>query len=232
VNATERSGRRDAVRTLLAVQTTTAWPERLSASSGPSARAEDDRRAGTLHCGVAPAAPAASSVTSTAAASARVTGRGHVIWFKPLDTRGVTDFRVQRYHNQPVLTWWRGRAPPHARNGFYVIYDSTYRKIADVHAGNGLVGDIHEFRITPRDTALITVYHRHRAALAALGGPEDGLIYDGIVQELDIATGRVLFEWHSFPQVGLQESYAKPPRTRPGKKTGPFDYFHVNSVDL
>jgi hypothetical protein len=157
---------------------------------------------------------------------------GRVVWFKPLDTRGVTDFRVQRYRGQPVLTWWRGRAPPHARNGFYVIYDSTYRKIADVHAGNGLVGDIHEFRITPRDTALITVYHRHRVDLSPLGGPKDGLIYDGIVQELDIATGRVLFDWHSYPPVGLRESYAKPPRVRPGKRTGPFDYFHINSIDL
>jgi hypothetical protein len=157
---------------------------------------------------------------------------GHVVWFKPLDTRGVTDFRVQRYHGQPVLTWWRGRAPPHARNGFYVIYDSTYRKIADVHAGNGLVGDIHEFRITPRDTALITIYHRRRADLSSVGGPKDGQVYDGIVQELDIATGRVLFEWHSFPQVGLRESYWKPPAARPGKRPGPFDYFHVNSIDL
>jgi hypothetical protein len=157
---------------------------------------------------------------------------GQLVWFKPLDTRGVTDFRVQRYHGQPVLTWWRGRAPPHARDGFYVIYDTAYRKIADVHAGNGLVGDIHEFRITPRDTALITVYHRRRVDLSRLGGPKDGQIYDGIVQEIDIATHRVLFEWHSFPQVALAESYARPPRVRPGKRTGPYDYFHVNSIDL
>ena len=157
---------------------------------------------------------------------------GQLIWFRPLDTRGVTDFRVQRYRGQPVLTWWRGRAPPHARNGFYVIYDSSYRKIADVHAGNGLVGDIHEFRITPRDTALITVYHRRRVDLSSLGGPKDGQIYDGIVQEIDIATHRVLFEWHSYPQVALSESYANAPRVRPGKGTGPYDYFHVNSIDV
>jgi hypothetical protein len=144
---------------------------------------------------------------------------GRLVWFKPLNTHGVTDFRVQRYHAQPVLTWWRGRAPPHARNGFYVVYDSSYKKLADVHAGNGLVGDIHEFRITPRDTALITVYHRRRTAR--------GLIYDGIVQEIDIATRKVLFEWHSYPQVGLDESYARPPR----KASVPYDYFHINSID-
>jgi hypothetical protein len=156
---------------------------------------------------------------------------GHVVWFKPLDTHGVTDFRVQQYHGQPVLTWWRGRNPPRARDGFYVIYDTSYKKIADIRAGNGLVGDIHEFRITPRDTALITVYHRRKADLRPVGGPRDGLVYDGIVQELDITTGRVLFEWHSYPQVSLKESYQRPPRVRPGKRLSPYDYFHINAID-
>lgn len=151
---------------------------------------------------------------------------GNVVWFKPLDTRGVTDFRVQRYHGQPVLTWWRGRAPPHARDGFYVIYDTSYRKIADVQAGNHLVGDIHEFRITPQDTALITIYHRRPADLSSVGGAKDGQIYDGIVQEIDIATRRVLFEWHSFPRVGLKESYVAVPHR------GAYDYFHINSIDV
>jgi hypothetical protein len=151
---------------------------------------------------------------------------GNVVWFKPLDTRGVTDFRVQRYRGQPVLTWWRGRAPPHARDGYYVIYDSSYPKIADVQAGNGLVGDIHEFLITPQDTAFITVYHRRPADLSSVGRSRHGTIYDGIVQEVDVATRRVLFEWHSFPRVALTESYAKAPRR------GAYDYFHINSIDV
>ena len=35
--------------------------------------------------------------------------RGQVVWFDPLPTSGVTDFKVQRYHGKPVLTWWQGR---------------------------------------------------------------------------------------------------------------------------
>lgn len=153
--------------------------------------------------------------------------RGNVVWFKPLDTKGVTDFRVQRYHGQPVLTWWRGRAPAHSKDGYYVIYDSAYRKITSVQAGNGLVGDIHEFRITPRDTALMTVYHRRPADLRPVGGRKNGEIYEGIVQEVDISTGRVLFEWRSFPQVGVKESYWPVVQ-----KNAPFDYFHINAVDV
>ena len=33
---------------------------------------------------------------------------------------------------------------------------------------------------------------------------------DGIVQELDIESGEVLFEWHSLEHVGLEESLYEP----------------------
>ena len=158
--------------------------------------------------------------------------RGEVVWFKPLNTRGVTDFRVQQYRGKPVLTWWRG----HVSNvgvgdGWYVIYDTSYRPVAEVRPGNGLVGDVHEFLITKNNTALFTVYHRLPLDLSSVGGPKEGKIWDGIVQEVDIRTGRVLFEWHSYPQVAITESYAPPPKAQAGPKAPPFDYFHVNSID-
>jgi len=41
-----------------------------------------------------------------------------------------------------------------------------------------------------------------------------------------------LFEWHSWPAVGLKESYAPPPKVAKGKKAPPDDYFHINSIDV
>jgi hypothetical protein len=157
---------------------------------------------------------------------------GRLVWFRPLDTRGVADFRVQSYGGRPVLTWWRGRAVKGVGDGYYVIVDGAYHQIATVTAGNGLTGDIHEFLITPRGTALITVYRRVARDLTPVGGPRQGSIFEGVVQELDVATGRVLFEWHSGEHVGLAESYADPPPAQQGAKAAPYDYFHVNSVDL
>jgi hypothetical protein len=160
--------------------------------------------------------------------------RGQVVWFHPLKrTKGVTDFRAQRYHGKPVLTWWRGRVSDVGVgiNGWYVIYDQSYRPVAEVRPGNGLVGDVHEFLLTSRDTALMTIYHRRHVDLRALGGPKDGLIWDGIVQEVDIPTGRLLFEWHSFPEIGVAESYSNPPKKQLGTKPFPYDYIHLNSID-
>jgi hypothetical protein len=149
-----------------------------------------------------------------------VDNQGHVVWFHPLDTRGVTDFRVQRFRGRPVLTWWRGR-PTHGKgDGNYAIFDTSYRGVAEVRPGHGLVGDIHEFAITPRDTALLTIFHRVRR--------NGRVVFEGALQELDIASGRVLFEWHSIDHVTLDESYTPVPR----KRRIPYDYFHVNSIDV
>lgn len=157
--------------------------------------------------------------------------KGQVIWFYPLETKAVADFRAQLYHGRPVLTWWRGRAPLGIGSGFYVMFDSAYHHVADIRAGNGLSGDVHEFLITPRNTALLTVYHRIPQDLSPVGGPKQGRVFDGIVQELDIASGRVLWQWSSIAHVGVDESYAPIPPAAKGAKAAPVDYFHINSVD-
>jgi hypothetical protein len=159
--------------------------------------------------------------------------KGQLVWFHPLKlTKGVTDFRAQRYRGKPVLTWWRGRVSNvGVGDGWYVIYDASYRPIAEVRPGHGLVGDVHEFRLTAHDTALMTIYHRRHVDLRSVGGPQDGLIWDGIVQEVDIPTGHVLFEWHSYPEIGVAESYSSPPKKQLGTKAFPYDYIHLNSID-
>src|SRR5919198_2103792 len=157
--------------------------------------------------------------------------RGQVVWFYPLETKAVADFRAQLYHGRPVLTWWRGRAPKGVGSGYYVMFDSAYHHVADIRAGNGLSGDVHEFLITPRNTALLTVYHRIPQDLSSVGGPKQGRIFDGIVQEVDIASGRVLWQWSSIAHVPVEESYAPIPPASKGAKAAPVDYFHINSVD-
>jgi hypothetical protein len=162
-----------------------------------------------------------------------IDGSGELVWFHPLDTHAVADFRAQTYDGKPVLTWWRGKATLGVGDGYYVIMDDSYHQIATVTAGNGLTGDIHEFLITPQNTALITVYNRLPRDLSSIGGPKQGWIWDGIVQEIDIATGRVLFEWHSADEVAVTESYAKPPTaSAKGPTASTYDYFHINSIDL
>jgi hypothetical protein len=153
---------------------------------------------------------------------------GHVVWFKPAANREeATDFRVQTYQGRPVLTWWQGRLIGGEGRGEGVIYDQHYRPVRRVRAGNGFSADLHEFQLTPQSTALLLSYDRVKMDLRRYGGSRDGTVVDGIVQEVDLATGLVLFEWHSVDHISLTESAAPAPRNGEA-----WDYVHLNSVAL
>jgi Arylsulfotransferase (ASST) len=154
-----------------------------------------------------------------------VAGDGQPIWENPLAGRVTTNFRVQSYRGSPVLTWWEGLIEYGHGVGEYVIADASYRTIRRVQAAGGLRGDLHEFVITPRDTALLTSYVIRNADLSSVGGSRKATIQDAIFQEVDLATGRLLLEWHSLDHVPLKESYAP-------VEAKNWDFFHINSVDL
>jgi hypothetical protein len=148
---------------------------------------------------------------------------GQPIWENPLAGMVTTNFRVQSYRGSPVLTWWEGSIELGHGVGEYVIADASYRTIRRVQAARGLRGDLHEFVITPQDTALLTSYVVTGADLSSVGGSRDGTIQDAIFQEVDLATGKVLLEWHSLDHIPLAESYSP--------ASADWDFFHINSVD-
>ena len=160
-----------------------------------------------------------------------VDNRGQVVWFDPLPTKGVADFKEQTYQGKPVLTWWQGTVAKegHALAGGYRIMDSSYHVIKVVQAGHGLTGDIHDFQLTPNGTALMTIFDKVPMNLSSVGGPGKGYVLEGSIQEVSVATGKVLFEWHSSKHVSPTESYL-PLGPKTGRFRSPYDYFHINSV--
>ena len=51
---------------------------------------------------------------------------------------------------------------------------------------------------------------------------------DGVVQEIDIATGKVLFQWNSADHV----PYSQSEQPLPASASTPWDWFHINAVKL
>jgi hypothetical protein len=155
---------------------------------------------------------------------------GEAVWFHPLPTgTEATNLQVQQLDGQPVLTWWQGSIPPQGfGEGEDIILNSAYKQIGSVHAGNGYSADLHDFHITPQNTALITVFDPIYCNLSAVGGPSDGAATDSIFQEIDLKTGLVRREWHSLDHVPLGDSYSSP---QDANSEWPFDYFHLNSID-
>ena len=158
-----------------------------------------------------------------------IDNQGNVIWFHPVPAgQEASDFRTQTYHGQPVLTWWQGTGLGGLAQGTDYIYNDRYQQIATVSAGNGLSADGHEFLITPWNTALILAYTTATADLTSIGGPADQTVIDGVVQEVDIRTGKVLFQWNSADHV----PYSASEQPLPASPSTPWDWFHINAVHL
>jgi hypothetical protein len=157
---------------------------------------------------------------------------GGLVWFAPADDPQLSAFgvRVQRYRHRPVLTYWEGRLiPPALRgDGVGVILDRHYHRVRTITAGDGYRPyglDEHEITLTSRSTALVSVTAPVHADLSPVGGPRNGVVFDSIIQEIDIATGKVVWEWHALGHVPLTNSYlGKPVRGKP------YDFFHLNSI--
>lgn len=161
-----------------------------------------------------------------------VDGEGEPMWFRPLeDGREVTNFTVSHYRGEPVLMWWEGQIQGSGYGlGEAVIVDRSYRELARVRAAAGRSMDLHALSLTPEGTALFTCYPDVvETDLTAVGGPRRAPVFESIIQEVDVASGRLLFEWRSLENVPVADSYM--PVQDPSLKW-PYDYFHANSIDL
>ncbi|MFJ7904759.1 arylsulfotransferase family protein [Streptomyces sp. NPDC096198] len=173
---------------------------------------------------------------------------GSPVWFRPLSYSNLqnADFRVQRYRDprthrsQPVLTWWQGSLaiPPWYTNlpggapepgGCYYVYDDHYHLLRTVFARHGFNADEHEFLLTRRGTALFIASKPVPMDLTRYGGPRNGAIEDSEVQEVDLATGKLVFSWDMLRHV--DPAYSEVPASDASSSGGVWDAYHMNSID-
>jgi Arylsulfotransferase (ASST) len=158
--------------------------------------------------------------------------KGALVWYQPGGGQSVHNVRVQRYQGSPVLTYWQGGYvnPPGGGRGQDVILDQHYQTIHTVTAGNGYQSqgaDYHDFVLGHEGseaTAFIAIWAPVQANLTSVGGPANGQAYDWIIQEIDVATGKVIWEWHALGHVPVSDSYL------PYAFGQRYDYFHLNSI--
>jgi hypothetical protein len=151
---------------------------------------------------------------------------GDPVYFRPAAPRTVMDFRAGTLRGRPVLSWWEGRYVfGVGKVGEYVIVDDTYREIARFSSARHRRPDFHEVLLTDDGTLLVTAYETRAADLTAVGGPSAGLVYGGVVQELAVPSGRLLWEWRSLDHVAITETVSD-------ELGSPFDYFHINAIEI
>lgn len=150
---------------------------------------------------------------------------GRMVWFSPASRGSAFNLDVQSYRGTPALTWWQGAVASAHGYGTGEIGDDAFHSVQAIHAGHGLQTDLHDLQLTSRGTALITAYETATTDLSSIGGPAKGRVFVGHVQEIELGTGRVLFDWRSLDHVGVDESMQPAPRSDQG-----YDYFHLNAV--
>ena len=174
-------------------------------------------------------APGASNgkilIGSKDAGAGIYTSDGEPVWFRP---GVIMDFRVQRYRGKPVLTWYQKATKGSGlKRSTYIIANRNFKIIRKVRPGNGLDPDSHEFRLTNRGTALVSAYRsRGGFNLSRYGLGTNAPVLESVAQEVDISSGRVLWQWNSLDHVPVSDTYAEGVR----RSGSAFDYFHINTV--
>ena len=153
---------------------------------------------------------------------------GRLVWFKPAPKGDIAmDLQVQRYQGNPVLVWWQGHISRLGVGfGEDEVYDTSYRPVAQITGGNGYRADLHEVQLTPQGSAFVTAYTAVDADLSPAGGSRGGVLLDSVLQEVDVKTGLVMFEWHAWGHVALSNSFWR----LPSQTSEPWDFFHINSI--
>ncbi|HWC79294.1 MAG TPA: arylsulfotransferase family protein [Pseudonocardiaceae bacterium] len=144
---------------------------------------------------------------------------------------GYFDFQAQTYRGRPVLTWWQGGGNPAGGGtgtGIDVLTTFDHAPVATIGASGAFQPDIHELRLTPQHTALITSYVAVPYDLSSVGGPADGQVLNSYCEEVDIASGQVLHRWSALDHVPLTDSYVAAPTTADEA----YDFFHINSISI
>lgn len=165
-------------------------------------------------------------LTSSGAGATMFDSTGELVWFGKSSAPLADNFQRVNLNGQDLLAYFQGgeSAVPGSGQGEYVLLDNHYNRVHTVTAGNGYKADIHELQLTPQGTALVGIYSPVIKDLSPFGGLPNSTVVDYVVQEVEIDTGKVLFEWHALDHISIGDSHF------PQIPFAPYDYIHGNSI--
>ncbi len=147
---------------------------------------------------------------------------GKLIWWDQLPEGQVAgDLQAIRYEGKPALAWWQGIVTEAAYGeGEGIIANSSYEPVARIKAGNGYQADIHELNIGADGEAYVAVLTPVCLPTCSEANPP---VLDSVVQEVDIHTGLVMWEWHALGHIPVSD-------TEVVAANGVLDAYHINSI--
>ena len=130
-----------------------------------------------------------------------------------MDNRNTYDFKVSTINGTINLTFIYGRRDPGSEpypKGAGVIADTSFNLLGSVNVTEDIEEfNLHEFTIVEDGkSALIVTYKNEWRDISPLGLKNlTGWVGDSRIQEIDLITGDIKFEWRTFDHIPLTESY-------------------------
>ncbi|KAJ4245013.1 hypothetical protein NW762_014219 [Fusarium torreyae] len=146
----------------------------------------------------------------------------------------VLNLRVETWNGQQVLSAFQGQPAetPGRAYGNHVLLNNKYEIVKTLRAASHKFASLHEFRIVDGKTALIEITNTLPVPLSRWGGTKDqNWILSTGFQEVDVETGRVLFEWESINHIDPKDSFHPLTASTGQNSSQAWDYFHLNSVE-
>ncbi|KAJ5175680.1 arylsulfotransferase [Penicillium canariense] len=141
--------------------------------------------------------------------------------------QNVFGTRIQENFGKNYLTFWEGEKGDGIGDGYGLAYDDNYRLAYKVSAQNIKVhSDLHEFAFTGHGTALVTGVDKVLARGSDYKDwavPDVFEILDGIVQEIELGTNKVLFNWRALDHIDPMDSFEP--------RGSGWDAYHLNSIE-
>ena len=138
------------------------------------------------------------------------------MWYSPRPDV-ARDVKTVRYRGKRMIAFHQ-HAP--GLGSHYALLDRRYRLVTRIRTSYGYRTNLHELQITRQRTAYVSAYQ------PVLLPRSRRMVTDYVIQEIDIPTRDVLFEWHSLDHVPPAASYQPRPEARYS-----WDYFHGNSIE-
>jgi hypothetical protein len=143
---------------------------------------------------------------------------GEVVWWAEGE---YMNLQPVEYQGEPALIVGAGGMSEDVR---WTVLDSSYEEVTSFSMDRYRL-DLHDVELSPDGThALMLGVEVRTMDLSEYGGPEEKEVGGTVIQEVEIATGEVTFEWHSFDHIPIDETQLPFDEER-------FDYVHGNSLD-
>jgi EmrB/QacA subfamily drug resistance transporter len=151
------------------------------------------------------------------------------VWFKPVPEDVVaSNLALQSWEGKPALSWWQGLVTNTGaiESGEDIVVNQRYQEVAHLKGADGWKLTLHEMLIEGED-AWVTANKDIPQDLSPYGGAYNGAMIDSAVQEYNLRTGKLLYNWDALKHIPLYESQATLPTNG-----FPWDAYHVNSIAL